>query len=114
MVFFQPFSKVQFGQLYCKLSFTVTFSIVGLVGGLDPYLGQALMYLHALIGEWTGHSLELAQHIVDKGLLMEHIDELCKLKASTKVQHIFLQTVHATIYVPVCLFIVVLLMYGMS
>ena len=63
----------------------VSFITVALKGGMDPYLAQSLVMVHFLISAWTDQSQEISRYIVETGKMMEHIDELCLLRQSTKV-----------------------------
>ena len=63
----------------------VSFVTIALKGGVDPFLAQSLVMVHFLISTWTDHSQEICQFIVENGNMMEHIDELCMLRQSSKV-----------------------------
>lgn len=41
--------------------------------------------VHSLLSTWTLYNDELSTQVVKEGLLMEHIDQLCMLKSSSKV-----------------------------
>jgi hypothetical protein len=68
------------------------FILLALPGGIDPHLAQSLLMLHSLLSMWTHENEELAISIVKKGILIEHIDQLCMLKRSSMVSNSLLVT----------------------
>ena len=56
-------------------------------GGLDPCHSQCVVMVHALIVTLTEKFQEFSKFIVDSGLLIEHIDQLCKMRDTSTVSH---------------------------
>ena len=57
------------------------------MGGVNEMLVNGLMMVHMMIAEWTYSSKIFCNTIVEKGLMVQHIDELQMLqKASQSIQ----------------------------
>ena len=57
------------------------------MGGINKMLVNGLMMVHTMIAEWTYSSKTFCNTIVEKGLMVQHVDELQMLQeASQNIQ----------------------------